>query len=79
MSNTETAVVFAGMRMVSDYQPIWSSNEEGRREYITALKIQVALGGRERLVIGGDFIANVGKQNMRHEVCGKYGLGRMNE
>ena len=79
VSERVTAVVFAGMRVVSAYQPIWGSDEEGMREYRRALEIQVAMGGRERLVIGGDFNANVGRRNERHGVCGKYGVGRMNE
>ena len=49
------------------------------REYRRALEIQLAVGGRERLVIGGDFNANVGRGNARRGVCGKYGVGRMNE
>ena len=79
VSERVTAVVFAGMRVVSAYQPIWGSDEEGMREYRRALEIQVAMGGRERLVIGGDFNANVGRRNERQGVCGKYGVGRMNE
>ena len=79
MSERVNALVFAGMRVVSAYQPIWGSDEEGMREYRRALEIQVAMGGRERLVIGGDFNANVGRRNERQGVCGKYGVGRMNE
>ena len=79
VSERVTAVVFAGMRVVSAYQPIWGSDEEGMREYRRALEIQIALGGRERLVIGGDFNANVGRRNERRGVCGMYGVGRMNE
>ena len=78
-SERVTAVVFAGMRVVSAYQPIWGSDEESMREYRRALEIQVAVSGRERLVIGGDFNANVGRGNARLGVCGKYGVGRMNE
>ena len=79
MSERVTAVVFAGMRVVSAYQPIWGSDEESMREYRRALEIQVAVSGRERLVIGGDFNANVGRGNARQGVCGKYGVGSMNE
>ena len=53
VSERVTAVVFAGMRVVSAYQPIWGTDEESMREYRRALEIQVAIGGRERLVIGG--------------------------
>ena len=79
VSERVTAVVFAGMRVVSAYQPIWGSDEEGMREYRRALEIQVALGDRERLIIGGDFNANVGRRNERQGVCGQFGVGRMNE
>ena len=41
--------------------------------------IQVSYGGNNRLVIGGDFNMNVGKGNAREGVCGRYGVGRMNE
>ena len=73
------AVVFAGLKVVAAYQPIWDSDEEGMQEYRRALEIQIAQGGRERFVIGGDFNANVGRRNERQGVCGRYGVGRMNE
>jgi hypothetical protein len=74
-----TAVVFGGVRMVSVYQPIWGMDEEGMERYKRELESQVAIGGKERLVIGGDFNASVGKNVNRVGVCGKYGIGRMNE
>ena len=40
---------------------------------------QVALGGREKLVIGGDFNASVGRELQRFGVCGRFGLGTGNE
>ena len=43
------------------------------------LESQVSIGERERMVIGGDFNATVGKGKEREEVCGRYGLGRPNE
>ena len=43
------------------------------------LESQVGIGGRVRLVIGGDFNTNVGKYNEHEGVCGRYGLGRANE
>ena len=40
------------------------------RKYRRELGIQVALSGRKRLVNGGDFNTNAGKQNARRGVCG---------
>ena len=40
VSERVTAVVFAGMRVVSAYQPIWGSDEEGMIEYRMAVEIQ---------------------------------------
>ena len=74
-----TAVVFAGIRVESAYQPIWGSDEEIMRESRRALEIHVAIGGHERLLIGGNFKANIGRGSSRPGVCGKYGVGRMNE
>ena len=74
-----SAVVLGGMRVVSAYQPVWGTDEEGMNDYRIALENQIAMSGRERLVIGGDFNANVGRGNARRGICGKYGVGRMNE
>ena len=41
------------------------------QKYRRALEIQVALSGRERLVIGGDFNANIVGRNERQEVYDK--------
>ena len=79
MNERVSAVVFGGMRVVSVYQPVWGTDVEGMNEYRSALENQVAMSGRERLLIGGDFNANVGRGNARRGVCGKYGVGRMNE
>ena len=74
-----SAVVLGGMRVVSAYQPVWGTDEEGMNDYRIALENQIAMSERERLVIGGDFNANVGRGNARRGICGKYGVGRMNE
>ena len=74
-----SAVVFGGMRVVSAYQPVWGTDEEAMNDYRSALESQIAMSGLERLVIAGDFNANVGRGNVREGVCGKYGIGRMNE
>ena len=79
MNERVTAVVLGGMRIVSAYQPIWGTDERGMSEYRNDLENQLAMSGRERLIIGGDFNANVGRGNERRGVCGKYGVGRMNE
>ena len=79
MNERVTAVVLGGMRVVSAYQPVWGTDDEGMTDYRSALENQIAMSGRERLVIGGDFNANVGRGNARVGVCGKYGVGRMNE
>ena len=73
------AVVVGDLRLVSAYQPVWGTDDEGMEEYRRGLGDQIAMGGRERLVIGADFNANVGRGNAREGVCGKYGVGRMNE
>ncbi|KAI8519282.1 hypothetical protein Bbelb_025390 [Branchiostoma belcheri] len=74
-----TAVVLGGLRVMSAYQPVWGTNEESMIEYRRDLERQVAFGGSERLIIGGDFNANVGRGSGREGVCGKYGVGKMNE
>ena len=79
MGERVTAVVCEGMRVVSVYQPVWGTNVESMNEYRRDIEIQMALEGRDKLVIGGDFNANVGRGNERSGVCGKFGVGRMNE
>ena len=79
MEERVVAVVFGGLRVVSAYQPIWGTNEDEFERYRRDLGRQVAYGGGNRLVIGGDFNMSVGKGNAREGVCGRYGVGRMNE
>ena len=79
LSERVTAVVFGGMRLVSVYQPIWGQDEECMERYKREVESQVAIGGNERLVIGGDFNASVGINEGRMAVYGKFGIGRMNE
>ena len=59
--------------------PVWGTDVEGMNEYRSALENQIAMSGREILFIGRDFSANVGRGKARRGVCGKYGVGRMNE
>ena len=56
--------MFGGMRLVSAYQPVWGTDEEGMNDYRSALESQIAMSGRERLVIAGDFNANVGRERV---------------
>ena len=79
MGERVTAVVCEGMRVVSVYQPVWGTNEDSMNEYRRDIEIQMALEGRERLVIGGDFNSNVGRGYERSGVCGRFGVGRVNE
>ena len=52
---------------------------EGMERCRRDMERQVAMGTRERIVIGGDFNASIGRGGERWGVCGKYGLGRGNE
>ena len=55
------------------------NEREGIIQYRNALESSMAISGCERLVLGGDSNASVGRGNWRQGVCGKYSLGRMNE
>ena len=57
------AVVFGGLRLVAVYQPSRGVDEEGMERYRGELENQWALGGRVKLVIGGDFNATVGRES----------------
>ena len=71
-------VVVGGLKLMSVYQPSWGADGEGMEICRRDMERQVAMGNRERIVIGGDFNASIGKGE-RRGVCGKYGLGRGNE
>ena len=73
------AVSVGGVRWIAVYQPVWRSDEGAMERYRRDLESQMSACRSERLVIGGDFNANVGKDGERQGVCGKYGLGRMND
>ena len=74
------AVTIGRMRLVSAYQPIWGSDGEALERFRRDLESQLGMGRREKLVIGGDFNANVGRNRRgRDGVYGKFGLGEMNE
>ena len=72
-------MVVGGLRLVSVYQPSWGADGEGMERCRRDMERQVAMGNRERIVIGGDFNASIGRGGERRGVCGKYGLGRGNE
>jgi len=73
------AVHVFGMRVVSAYQPVWRSDLQGMHGYRRDLEEQLRDCAGERLVIGGDFNACVGRGNVRDGVTGRYGVGRVNE
>ena len=72
-------VAVVGLRLASVYQLSWGADEEGMERRRLDLERQVAMGNREKIVIGGDFNASIGRGGERRGVCGKYGLGRGNE
>ena len=74
------AVVLGGMRLVSTYQPIWGSDEVAMDRFRRDLESQLGMGGREKLVIGGDFNASVGRNRVgRNGVYGTFGINEMND
>ena len=58
-------VVLGGMRLVSVYQPIWGTDEGALEGCRGEIERQVEMGGSEKLVIGGDFNASVGRNQFR--------------
>ena len=69
-------VTLQGLRLVAAYQPIWGRHAEDMEVYRRELEQQVGLSrGRDILVIGGDFNANIGAGRERRGVCGNYGIG----
>ena len=61
------------------YQPIWGTDEGALEGCRGEMERQVEMGGSEKLVIGGDFNASVGRNQFSEGVCGRYGLGVSNE
>ena len=55
------AVVVGGLRLVSVYQPSWGADGEGMERCRRDMERQVAIGNREKIVIGGDFNASIGR------------------
>ena len=58
-------VVLGGMRLVSVYQPNWETDEGALEGCRGEMERQVEMGGSEKLVIGGDFNASVGRNQFR--------------
>ena len=78
-SERVTTVVLGGMRLMAVYQPSIGMDEMAMEVMREEVERQIRLSKNERVIIGGDFNANVGKNEERPGVCGKYGLGILNE
>lgn len=66
--------------IVSVYQPIWKSDEVAMKKCRRDLSVRWRwLGGEDGLVIGGDWNANVGRNEPLNGVRDKYGVGIRNE
>ena len=74
------AVVIGRLRLVSVYQPSLGNDRMALERCRRDLETQLGMGRREKLVIGGDFNANVGRNRIGvYGVYGRWGLGEMNE
>ena len=74
-----TAVSVGGVRLVAVYQPVWMTDEVGLERCRRDLESQLSMCRNERLLIGGDWNANVGRGSARNGVCGEFGVRRMND
>ena len=74
-----TTVVLGGMRLMAVYQPSIGMDEMAAEVMREEVERQMRMSRNERVIIGGDFNANVGRNEERPGVCGKYGIGVMNE
>ena len=74
-----TAVSVGGVRLVAVYQPVWMTDEVGLERCRRDLESQLSMCRNERLLIGGDWNANVERGSARNGVCGDFGVGRMND
>ena len=74
-----TAVSVGGVRLVAMYQPVWMTDEVSMERCRRDLKSQLSICRNERLLIGGDWNANVGRGSARNGVCFDFGVGRMND
>ena len=55
----EGIVAVVGLRLVSVYQPSWGADGEGMERYRRDMERQVAMGNRERIVIGVEGISTL--------------------
>ena len=67
-----TAVAVGGVRLVAVYQPVWMTDEVGLERCRRDLESQLSMCRNERLLIGGDSNANVGRGSARNGVCGDF-------
>ena len=71
-----TAVSVGGVRMVAVYQLVWMTDkmdlERGRRD----LQSQLNMCRYERLLIGSDWNANVGRGSATNGVCADFWSGQ---
>ena len=74
-----TGVSVGEVRLVAVYQPVWMTDEVGLERCRKDLESQLSMCRNERLLIGGDWNANVGRGSARNGVCGEFGVGRMND
>ena len=72
-------MVVGGMRLISLYQPLWGKDEEDMERCRREIELQLGIGRREKVVIGGDFNACIGQMRGRRSVYGKQGAREMNE
>ena len=61
-----TAVSVGGVRLVAVYQPVWMTDEVGLERCRRDLESQLSMCRNERLLIGGDWNANVGRRSARN-------------
>ena len=78
-----TAILVKNYRLMSVYQPLWHYGRKTIMNYRHAIEEQIALKRHnERLIIGGDHNASIGKLEEKSSCTkarGKYGCGASNE
>ena len=67
------------VRLVAVYQPVWMTDKVGLERCRRDLENQLSMCRNERLLIGGDWNANVVRESARNGVCSDFGVGRMND
>ena len=64
---------------VTSVPTVWMTDEVGLERCRRDMESQLSMCRNERLLIGGDWNANVGRGSARNGVCGEFGVGRMND